>query len=167
MVHPSRRLYRAALLISSALYLAACALPATDIWVIHDSDRSLPSTGTRTENPATPQQGSGYYETVRGITCLGMGWINLFGFEIAWLANPLALIGAFLLIFRRPKGAAAFGAASLGIALLYLLVPPSWDNRPPEAPRLGAWLWLGSFIALTVAALIRRNLALQGSQSPA
>jgi hypothetical protein len=151
--------FRAALLISFGLYLAACALPATDQWVTHDSSVSNPRMGTRTESPATEQQGSEYYETMQGLTCLLYGWLNLIGGSVAWLANPLAFVGAVLLILRRPAGAAAFGAASLIVALLYALVPPGGPGHR-DVPRAGAWLWLGSFFALTCAAMIRRGRSL-------
>jgi hypothetical protein len=74
---------------------------------------------------------------------------------LAWLANPLAFVGAVLLFFRRHTGAAAFGAASVVVGALYVIDPP---GRPaPDLPQIGAWLWLGSLLALTVAALIRRG----------
>ena len=75
---------------------------------------------------------------------------------MAWLANPLAFVGAVLLLFRRPTGAAAFGAASVVVGALYVIDPPVSRGRP-HLPQIGAWLWLGSLLALTVAALIRRG----------
>jgi hypothetical protein len=154
MSRPSPGPERAALLIACALYLAACVLPATDRWVTHDSSVSNPSVGRRTESPATEQQGSEYYETMTGFTCLLYGWLSLFGGPGAWLANPLALVGAALLISRRPTGGAAFGAAALAVALLYVLVPPGGPGHR-DVPRVGAWLWAGSFLTLTSAATIR------------
>jgi hypothetical protein len=91
-----------------------------------------------------------------GLTCLLYGWLELIGGRVAWLANPLALVGAVLLIGRRPTGAAVFAAAGLALALVYVLVPPgASDHR--DVPRVGAWLWLGSLFALTAAALMRRE----------
>lgn len=148
--------FRAVLLISSILYLSACALPATDQWVTHNGPGLNPTMGTRTEAPATEQQGSAYYETMRGLTCLLYGWLNLLVGKVAWLANPLAFVGAVLLSFRRPTGAAAFGTASTVLALLYVLDLPGGPGHR-DVPRVGAWLWLGSFFALTSAAMIRRG----------
>ncbi len=47
---------------------------------------------------------------------------------LAWLANPLAFVGAVLLLARRPTGAAAFGAASIVVGAQYVIDPP--DHRP-------------------------------------
>jgi hypothetical protein len=37
------------------------------------------------------------------------------------------------------------------------VIDPPAQNGHPDLPRAGTWLWLGSFLALTVAALIRRR----------
>lgn len=128
-----RIVYRAALLISCGLYLLACALPATVRW-----QQSLGG-------------GADRYETIMGLNCLLFGWLG----EPAWLANPLSFIASILLMCRRPTGAAAFAAASIIIALLYLLVPGASDH--PDMPKVGAWLWSGSILALFVAAMVRRG----------
>jgi hypothetical protein len=130
-------------LISCGLYLAACVLPATVRW-----QQSLGG-------------GPDRYETIMGLNCLLFGWLG----EVAWLANPFALIAAILLIFRRPTGAASFGAASLIVAQLYVLVPPG-ESDHPDLPRLGAWLWSGSFLALTIAAMIRRGWPTEAGHAP-
>ena len=137
MVRQRHRPFRAALWISCGLYLAACALPATDQW------------GT-----ASMAGGTEHYITRRGLTCLLSGSVQLLVGKVAWLANPLAVVGALLLIRRRPAGAAAFSAASTFLALLYVLFP-SGGSVHPDIPLVGAWLWLGSFIGLTSAAMIR------------
>ena len=99
------------------------------------------------------------------MSCLLYGWLDVFSAlespasidsfgRAAWLANPLALVAAVLLIARRSAGAAVFGAASIVVAMLYLLDPP---GRHLDVPRVGALLWLCSFVALTIAAVVRRG----------
>ena len=132
--------YRTALLISCGLYLAACALPATEWWKIPDSYSS--------DDPL-----KGYRKhTIDGWQCLLFGWLG----EPAWLANLIALVAVALLLLRRSRGAAAFGATATAIAIAYLLAPSSKADHPVEA-QVGAVLWAGSFAALTAAALIRRG----------
>lgn len=148
------RLGRAVLWLACGLYVAACVLPATERWGSVDHLGS--SMGQRGGQP---------YTTEPGWYCLAFGWmavpkvvefgrLNELGL-MAWLANPLAFVGMVLLLSRRNKAAAAFGAVSVVVALLYLIDPPK-TNGHPDYPRVGAWLWLGSLIAVTVAALIRR-----------
>ena len=139
--------YLAALLISCALYLVSCVLPATQDW--------------RSTNLGAG--GDEHYVIEDGWRCLVVGWMFVpnaiekgsFGM-LAWLANPVALIGAILLLFRRPTGATALGAASIVLGALYVFVPPGSPDHP-DVPQVGAVLWVCSFIALTVAALIRRS----------
>ena len=145
------RPYRAALLIASGLYLAACALPAADWWKTPDS--------YSTDDPLKGE----HYVTASGWECLTLGWMFVpaavesgsFG-TVAWLANPLALVGVVLLIVRRPTGAAAFGVASVVIGAVFVIDPPGRLDHP-DVPRVGAVLWLGSFLALAIAAMIRRG----------
>ena len=164
MRRQSRWPYQAALFISCGLFFAACALPATDQWVTHDSSGSSPTMGTRTEYPATEQQGSAYYETMQGWVCLLYGWLELVVGRVAWLANPLALVAAVFLIIRRPTGAAVLGVASVVVALLYILVPHGAPGHR-DVPRVGAWLWLASFVGLTSVAMIRRSRSVERRQA--
>jgi len=145
------RRYRIALWLFLGLYLGACALPATEWWDTPE--------GYRTDDPLK----GGHYVTAPGWECLALGWMFLpyvvqvgsFGM-LAWLANPLALISLTLLLFLRTTGAAVFGAASVVLGVLYLIDPPGKSGYP-DLPQVGAWLWVGSFLALTLAALIRRK----------
>jgi hypothetical protein len=159
MVYKYLQPYRAPLLISCGLYLAACALPATEWW-------NTPE-GYRTDDPLK----GGHYVTAPGWECLLLGWmfvpyvvqVGSFG-TLAWLANPLALVGAALLVVRRPTGAAAFGVASFVVGALYVIDPPGRpEHEHPDVPRVGALLWLGSFLALVIAATIRRRRSLHES----
>jgi hypothetical protein len=151
MVDKYLQSYRAALSISCGLYLAACVLPATEWWKTPDS--------YSTDDPLKGE----HYVSAIGWECLTLGWmfapaaveVGSFGMS-AWLANPLALVGVVLLIFRRPTGALAFGVASFVVGALYVIVPPGRPGHP-DVPRVGAFLWLGSFLALAIAAMIRRR----------
>ena len=109
MIRKSDWPYRAALLTACGLYLTACALPATKDW--------------QTTNMAG---GSKHYVTELGLMCLLSGWLDAIDGlvsgslgRLTWLANPLTLVGAVLLRYRRPTGAAAFGAAGVVAGLLY------------------------------------------------
>jgi drug/metabolite transporter (DMT)-like permease len=136
------------------LYLAACALPAVDQW-------ELPSGGYSTNDPNHGE----YYKSIPGWQCLLFGWLPVLSAIdvleagnigwMAWLANPLALVGVLLLLFRRAGGALL--AAGVGIALgtLYLVYPPRIHDHP-DIPRIGAFLWLASLVLLALAALLRR-----------
>jgi len=148
MTRERNQSYRAALRLACVLYLAACALPATKVW----------------GSPNYFQGGREQYLTRYGFVCLALGWIAVpeafdqdssgMALGWAWLANPLAFVGAVLLLHQRPAGAAAFGAVSVVLGAQYVIFPP---GRPyPDLPQIGAWLWLCSLLALTVAALIRR-----------
>jgi hypothetical protein len=155
MVDRYRQSYRTALLISCGLYLAACALPAIDSW-------TPPNGGYYTDDP----QKGWHYVTCPGWECLILGWmfVDVGGevpwYGLAWLANPLALVSVLLLVVRRPTGAAAFGVASLVCGALFLIDAPGrhgHSDMPRDIPRVGAFLWLGSFVALALAAMIRRG----------
>lgn len=143
-----KRQYRIALWLFSGLYLAACALPATSVFT---------STGWG-------GGGTMHYETEHGWECLAFGWIlvpsaleaGLVGL-LAWLANPIALFAVGLLVFRRPTGAAVLAAASVIVGVLYVIFPPPGQDGHPHLPQVGAWVWLGSFLSLTAASLIRRG----------
>jgi hypothetical protein len=151
------RPYRAALLIACGLYLTACALPATEWWKTPD--------GYLNDDPLKGE----HYVTASGWACLTLGWmfvpaaveVGSFGM-VAWLANPLALVGVVLLIFRLPTGATAFGVISFVIGAVYVIDPPGRPGRPshPDVPQVGALLWLGSLLALAIAAMIRRGRSL-------
>jgi hypothetical protein len=141
-----KRLYRLALWVSCGLYLAACALPATSVFTYSGWGGG----------------GTKHYEIEYGWECLAFGWMLVpNGFEdgmvglLAWLANPLALVGVGLLVFRRPTGAAVLGATSVIVGSLYVILPPPGQDGHPHLPQVGAYLWLGSLLALTFAALIR------------
>jgi hypothetical protein len=149
--------YRVALLIACGLYLAACALPATEWWKTPD--------GYLNDDPLKGE----HYVTASGWECLTLGWmfvpaaveVGSFGM-VAWLANPLALVGVVLLIFRLPTGATAFGVMSFVIGTVYVIDPPDRPDRPghSDVPQVGALLWLGSLLALAIAAMIRRGRSL-------
>lgn len=142
---PPRVRFRLALLFAFGLYGAACVLPATKVW------------------GSTNLAGGGkdvYVERI-GLVCLVMGLVFLpdaveqGSTLVAWLANPLAFIGLLLSLVRRPVGAVVFGVVSVLVGALYVIAPP---GRPePDLPQIGAWVWLGSLLALTATAFIRRE----------
>jgi hypothetical protein len=153
MICDCRWLYRTVILIACGLYLAACALPATEWWRTPDSYSS-----------DDPLKGE-HYTVASGWECLVLGWMVVpeavdhaaWG-NLAWVANPLALIAAGLLIFRRPTGAAVFGVASFVVAAGFVIDPPGQPGHP-NLVRVGAILWIASLLALAIAAMIRRSIS--------
>ena len=150
MVRQSPWPFRTAVLLSCGLYMCACAALAADSW-----QTSLGG-------------GADHYQTYTGLNCLLFGWLCLFNAptNLAWLANPLALVGAVLLLVRRPTGAARCGAVAFVLGLMYVFFPGGNPGHP-DVPREGAWLWVGSLLALTIAALIRRGWLARKHAEPA
>jgi hypothetical protein len=146
---------RSAFWLAFGSFVAACVLPATKDWRSTDFGRG----------------GNVHYVTENGWVCLVLGWTLVpWAVEhgstgmIAWLANPLALVSVTLLLFRRNTGAAAFGTASVIVGALYMIDPPRTDDHP-DLPQVGAWLWVGCLLSLTVAALIRRGISKAQTQA--
>jgi hypothetical protein len=109
-----------------ALYLAACALPAIHL----------------------PGEGAGEFriptEDAIGLKALLFGWGYL-SFNLAWLANPLLLVGLICYGRRRDTAALILGVA----ASLAALTTWSLPGRSFGPPLIGYYLWQASCLALT------------------
>ena len=144
-------LAQCAIWLAFGLFVAACVLPAMEEW---DSESYW--------DKELGVFASGHYVTVYGYVCLMTGWLALPAVLqgslalLAWLANPLAYVSLLLLFSRRYSGAMAYGIASVLLGVLFLIVPPDCNDKP-VLPQVGAWLWVGSLLALTVAAQLRRG----------
>lgn len=131
-------------LIFYAVFLAACVLPATERWEKH-----FTLFGSANQE---------YFEK-SGARCLLMGWAELAEVSngriagLTWLANPMALAASIFLWIRVPSVAAIFGLNSILLASFYLISPLGTATHP-DIPRIGAWVWLSSFIGLTVGSII-------------
>lgn len=134
---------------AACVYLAACATPAL-------------------ERRSKPIHDFARYRSEWGITALLLGGFSARdGYEkyqagdrsalsnLAWLANPVGAIALGLFVFRRPVIAATWSAAAFALALWYLLDPPT-EYGWVDHPRIGSYLWAGSFCVLAVGAVLAR-----------
>ena len=80
---------------------------------------------------------------------------------VGWLANPILLVGLWCLWKGKYQIATHCGliASMIGICWWlgkqgYLLLPPEFDRVTDEYEfRHGYWLWLSSFVMLTVSSI--------------
>src|SRR5262249_32211982 len=88
-----------------------------------------------------------------------IGWLGVFLGFIAWLANPLLLMGWILLAVRRRRSAAACAFAAAVCAGSFLFCKPIVSDDAGHRSRitgygLGYWLWLASAAVLLAASLV-------------
>lgn len=88
-----------------------------------------------------------------------IGWVAVLGGMIAWLANPLLLVGWAMLACRLKRLAAVLAIAALACGSSFMLYQTMWINEAgTEAPISGYgpgyWLWLASAATLFVASLV-------------
>jgi hypothetical protein len=88
-----------------------------------------------------------------------IGWMGLFLGIIAWLANPLLLVGWLLLAGRQPRAAAVCALAATVCAGSFLFYKTMITDEAGHRSRitgygLGYWLWLGSAAVLVAASLV-------------
>ena len=94
-----------------------------------------------------------------GIGLLLVGWINLFGAGISWLANPLLFVAWLCLIRSYNKGALIFSLLSILFSLSFLLFDQILANEAGDYCKilergLGYWLWLLSCIITFLGSVI-------------
>ena len=96
--------------------------------------------------------GAPHDEMMLGFQCLLIGW-----FTIPWYANLALWIAGIALAFRRPRVAAVFSFAAIGLALTLFL----YVNTLVRSPHAGYVAWLASMIVVLIAACdrSRRRLA--------
>jgi hypothetical protein len=106
----------------------------------------------------------GYYDDrggppARAFLLLLIGWLGLFLGFIAWLANPLLLMGWLLLAVRQRRSAAACAFAATVCAGSFLFCKTIVSDEAGHHSRitgygLGYWLWLASAAVLLAASLV-------------
>ncbi len=84
-----------------------------------------------------------------GLTSFFLGWLNLFGAGICWLANPFLILSWATLIAGSRKRALLFGGLSLFFSLLFLSMKNILANEGGGHSEIiaydtGYWLWLSS-----------------------
>jgi len=104
-----------------------------------------------------------------GYSVLLRGWMAVLVGQVAWLANPLWLVGMFCFLFRRwtlSLGCALIGLALAATSLLFYGwngagIPVGVDEGVVAVHqlRVGAYVWLSSLLVLFVgAAHLRRRV---------
>jgi hypothetical protein len=109
---------------------------------------------------ALPVMTDGPDSTYHGTLILMLGWMGLFVFQFAWLANILLMPALGLLLVERPPRTAS---KILGGLLLALFVSAlAWDEmyydngtRPILSYHSGYFLWLGA-VAVAAVSLFAR-----------
>ena len=110
--------------------------------------------------PAMHLDGSTTDQPGECLLLLCIGWIGVFGYVYAWLANPF-LLAAWISMIKRCNGrAAVFSIVSLGFALSFLWVR-RWDrdesgSHPATITGhgLGYWLWIASISTALLGSIL-------------
>lgn len=94
-----------------------------------------------------------------GLTSFFLGWLNLFGAGICWLANPFLILSWATLIAGSRKRALIFAGISLFFSLLFLTMRNILANEGGSQSEIiaydtGYWLWLSSCIVNCIGNLI-------------
>ncbi|HLK65148.1 MAG TPA: hypothetical protein VKU19_17015 [Bryobacteraceae bacterium] len=126
------------LLVSIALFVLACALPALEFW-----------------------HSQGPHTTMWGAQVLAVGWSGFFAGVLGWFANPFWLAGLIFGFFRKPIPTAAMGVVAIAIACTTFgvvgreLPGDEGDVTKQAIVRLlpGYYAWLASMAALPVSSI--------------
>ncbi|MEJ5103000.1 MULTISPECIES: hypothetical protein [Chryseobacterium] len=94
-----------------------------------------------------------------GLACALLGWAEMEGGGIAWMANPLLFIGAFFLLLKQVKIAAALSLIAFGLTFCYLSVGEITVNEaghqfPITGYGPGYFLWIASCFTLLSGCII-------------
>lgn len=94
-----------------------------------------------------------------GLACALLGWAEMDGGGIAWLANPLLFIGAFLLLLKQIKISAVLSLIAFGLTFCYLSVGEITVNEaghkfPITGYGPGYFLWVASCFSLLIGTII-------------
>ncbi|WP_312300151.1 hypothetical protein [Chryseobacterium sp.] len=96
---------------------------------------------------------------VTGLFCFLLGWAEMQGGGIAWMANPLLVISAFLLLMKKPKVSAVISFLALVLTFCFLSVGEiTVDEAGHQYPITGYgpayYLWIASCVSLFVGSII-------------
>ncbi|OCA71644.1 hypothetical protein [Chryseobacterium arthrosphaerae] len=105
---------------------------------------------------------------VTGLFCFLLGWAEMQGGGIAWMANPLLVISAFLLLMKKPKVSAVISFLALALTFCFLSVGEiTVDEAGHQYPITGYgpayYLWITSCVSLFTGSII---LVKSPEQSP-
>jgi len=129
------------LLVSLALFVLACAMPALEF-----------------------KNSKGVHDVMLGLRALVVGWSGVFAAVMAWYANPFYLLGVVLAYFRQPMLAALAGLVVIAIAVTVFSVVgrelPGDEGNVTKTTVIkllpGCYVWLTSMILLPIAALVQK-----------
>ncbi|WP_347216165.1 hypothetical protein [Chryseobacterium sp.] len=94
-----------------------------------------------------------------GLACALLGWAEMDGGGIAWLANPLLFIGAFFLLLKQIKISVVLSLIAFGLTFCYLSVGEITVNEaghkfPITGYGPGYFLWIASCFSLLIGNII-------------
>ncbi|MDN3695131.1 hypothetical protein QWZ06_24290 [Chryseobacterium tructae] len=94
-----------------------------------------------------------------GFACALLGWAEMDGGGIAWMANPLLFIGAFFLLLKKTKISAVISLIAFGLTFCYLSVGEITVNEaghkfPITGYGPGYFLWIASCFSLLIGSII-------------
>lgn len=97
-----------------------------------------------------------------GLACALLGWAEMDGGGIAWIANPLLFIGAFFLLLKQIKISAVLSLIAFGLTFCYLSVGEITVNEaghkfPITGYGPGYFLWMASCFSLLIGSIILRK----------
>ncbi|MFK7049096.1 hypothetical protein FLACOL_01838 [Flavobacterium columnare] len=86
-----------------------------------------------------------------GLTSFLLGWFDIFGPGISWLANPLLIISWIVLIFKNSKISLYLSFMAVVFSLSFLFFKEIIVNEAGEKSEIivygnGYWLWLSSCV---------------------
>lgn len=105
--------------------------------------------------PAVYTQGN----EMHALVCFILGWAELFGDGIAWLANPLFFIAVFFLLIKQVKISTVLSFLAVCMSLYYLsaetiTVNEAGHRSPIVSYGPGYYLWMISCLSLFIRNLI-------------
>ncbi|MDM1557171.1 hypothetical protein PYS58_18065 [Chryseobacterium indologenes] len=94
-----------------------------------------------------------------GLACALLGWAEMDGGGIAWMANPFLFIGAFFLLLKQIKISAILSLIAFGLTFCYLSVSEITVNEaghkfPITGYGPGYFLWIASCFSLLAGSII-------------
>lgn len=94
-----------------------------------------------------------------GLACALLGWAEMEGGGIAWMANPLLFIGVFFLLLKQVKISAVISLIAFGLTFCYLSVGEITVNEaghkfPITRYGPGYFLWMASCFTLLLGNIV-------------
>lgn len=93
-----------------------------------------------------------------GLMALLLGWLDLFGAGISWMANPLLFLCWVFLLSNTIKNAMVSSFLAVCFSLTFLLFSTIYKDEagnkgPIVARNIGYWLWVSSCLIVFIGSL--------------